>query len=152
MRRAALLLVVPLLALATACGGTSTSSLDASSSGGSAAAPSDAWLKYAKCVREHGVKDFPDDPKNLPQGGMQIPDKASKACEKLMEGVGQRVDTKDPKYLDKMTKLARCMREHGIDFPDPGPNGQLPPPGFNGGNQAKFDAAGKACASAGESQ
>ncbi|MEV0596918.1 hypothetical protein [Nonomuraea cavernae] len=144
MRRVALLLTVPLLALATACGSAQPAGGDAVGAPTTSAA-NDSYLKYAKCLREHGVKNFPDDPKQLPAGGTQIPEEAGKACEKEMQGVAKTIDGKDPAYLDRMTRLAKCMRGHGIDFPDPGPDGKMPGPDFNGGDQTKFDAAMKEC-------
>jgi hypothetical protein len=45
---------------------------------------------------------------------------------------------------DAMLKLAQCMREHGIDMPDPGPDGRVT---INGGaaDRATMEAAEKAC-------
>ncbi|GII79403.1 hypothetical protein Sru01_43850 [Sphaerisporangium rufum] len=145
MKSCRLLLAVPLLALATACGGTATAGPGdaAGPVGTSAAAPDDARVKWARCLRENGVPDFPDNPDDVPSSGVAISDEAFKACEKYHPG--KRIDTKDPAYLDRMTKLARCLRGKGIDFPDPGPNGELPPPDFDGGNKEKFAAALKAC-------
>jgi hypothetical protein len=151
MKRVSTLLIVPVLALA-ACGGTSSGDGIASAGGAkgstsaSASAPSlspdDARLKYAKCLREHGV-NMPDDPKQIPKSGIEIPDSAMKACEKWQRAMGgRRIDMNDPATRDRFTSFARCMRQNGIDFPDP-PN--MPPPDFDGGNRPKFEKAMKAC-------
>jgi hypothetical protein len=145
-----------LLALA-GCGGTAAGNGVASAGHGkgsgtpsaavrSSTDPQEAQLKYARCLREHGV-NMPDDPKDLPSGGLAISDTAEKACKKWMQGVGTVLDANDPQTRDRFLKLARCMRAHGIDWPDPQP-GSLggPPPDYDGGdNKPKFDQALKAC-------
>ncbi|MDA0632326.1 hypothetical protein OUY22_02785 [Nonomuraea sp. MCN248] len=143
MRRVALLLM---LALVTACGNAGPGD-----PGSTAEGTNDAYLKYAQCLRKHGVEGFPDDPKKLP-GGVEIPEKAGKACAAEMEGVGKTVDTRDPAYLDRMTRLAACMRGQGIDFPDPGPAGAVPDPGYDGGDKEAFDAAMRTCSAQLEGQ
>lgn len=108
--------------------------------GGSADAPDrvskarDGALKFAQCMREHGI-DIPD-PKVDADGGMAVTlkggprsgnaeadlDKAQKACGKFMEDVGggKPLDAAaQAKLQDAMLAHARCMREHGIDMPDP---------------------------------
>lgn len=140
MKRIALF-ALPFLALSlAACGGGSKDGKSSS------VAPDQAKLRYAKCMRDNGV-NMPDDDKALPSTGLEIPDKAQKACEKWEKQMGGKtIDMKDPATRDRFTKLARCMRGQGIDFPDPGPNGEMPPPDFDGGNRTKFDAALKVCA------
>jgi len=154
----------------------------------------DAALAFAKCMREHGV-DMPD-PKfsdngssgggfMIAQGGPggQRPDdataKASQdACQPIMDKAQQDMPQPSPaeqaKMRDQALKFARCMRQHGIDMPDPtfdsnggaqihmgtagsgdtagnGPvtagNGAAPPPP---GDNAKMDAAAKACGGPGK--
>ncbi|MBC6457218.1 hypothetical protein [Actinomadura sp. HBU206391] len=148
-RVSTLLLTVPMLAL-TACGGSSGDGI-ASAGGGKASAsasarasvdPDQAQLRYARCMRENGVA-MPDDPRDLPKGGLAIPDKAMKACEEFQKALGgTRIDMNDPETRDRFTKLAQCMRKHGFDFPDP-PN--MPPPDFDGGNKPRFDRSLKDC-------
>jgi hypothetical protein len=92
----------------------------------------DAALKYAQCMRKHGV-DMPDPQFN--GGGMsmqiggpgtaRIPkatlDTAQRACRKIMEDVKPPSMSKEDqaKAREAGLKMARCMRAHGIDFPDP---------------------------------
>jgi len=86
-------------------------------------------LKYAACVREHGVPNFPDPSAN---GGLRVPvDQSSPAfaaaqarCHKLLPGGGLpaagAATHPSAQALASMLKTSRCMRRHGIyDFPDP---------------------------------
>jgi len=116
-----------------------------------------AMLDLARCMRENGV-DMPDPEfsggrvTQRMKGGN--PDKmraAEKACEKYRSQIKAPEMSASDKEEFKKAALAnaRCMREHGIDFPDPvfDPNGgarvkidkRLNPEG------AKFQAAQKAC-------
>lgn len=116
-------------AAVAACGGAG-SSTDSANSSDSA---SDGPLKFAKCMREHGV-DMPD-PKVDGKGGMAVTlqagpksgpaeadlEKAHKACAKFLEDLaGEPLDAAaQAKLQDAMLAHARCMRKHGIDMPDP---------------------------------
>jgi hypothetical protein len=140
-----------------ACGG--------SASGEDAQAKSeDAALKFAQCMRQHGV-DMPD-----PQqggGGIQIQagqngvdpqsqtfQDAQSACNQVMRDAIPADQRPDPTQMrDQLTKLAQCMREHGIDMPDPQLNsdGSLefggPPASGSGPNRSDpaFQSAQEAC-------
>ena len=88
----------------------------------------DAQLAYARCMRENGI-DMPDPSPN--QRGIQLsvpkgtsPDKvdeADKACQKHLEAVkGPDLSPEqEKKFQEAALAQARCMREHGIDMPDP---------------------------------
>ena len=116
-----------------------------------------AMLDLARCMRENGV-DMPDPEFNGGRVTQRMkggnPDKmraAEKACEKYRSQIKAPEMSASEKEEFKKAALAnaRCMREHGIDFPDPvfDPNGgarvkidkRLNPEG------AKFQAAQKAC-------
>jgi hypothetical protein len=88
--------------------------------------PEDAMLKFAQCMREHGV-DMPDpdpgggihvDGRNLSESQM---DAAQSACQKWMdmaepEDGGQEMSEEEKQtFLD----MAQCMRDRGYNFPDP---------------------------------
>jgi len=137
-----------------------------SSNGGSAAdretKMQDAALKYARCMRENGV-DMPD-PK-MEGGGIRMtspkgvsPSKmgaADKACRKILEAVKppEMSEAEQKEFRTAALANARCMREHGIDFPDPtfGKNGEASVRIGRGSGidpeSAKFKAAQKACES-----
>jgi hypothetical protein len=119
-----------------------------------------AMLAMAKCMRENGV-DMPDPQFN---GGrvMQKMDKpvnadvmrkAEKACAKYREQIKapEMSDSQREEFKKAALENARCMREHGIDFPDPtfdsngGAQIRLRGKGLNP-DSPKFQAAQKACA------
>ena len=104
--------------------------------------PSEAPLKFAQCMREHGV-DMPD-PTVTADGGVMIavgapaeagggttgdsPDTkefeaANKACEHFMKDAMGQFDPPSEEDQKKMQEQAlafsKCMRDHGIDMPDP---------------------------------
>jgi hypothetical protein len=90
-------------------------------------------LKFAKCMREHGV-DMPD-PKVEKDGGVSMVQRrregdgvtdakmeaAQKACEKHLEAGGRpaRDPAREARMQDALFAYARCMRSKGIDMPDP---------------------------------
>jgi hypothetical protein len=124
----------------------------------------DAALKFARCMREQGL-DFPD-PKTDEDGGIQIGgprvgdrdpakmERAQKACQKHLDKIRPPKLSEEEQAQVKKEALAhsRCMRGHGIDFPDPefpeeggarvriGPGSGLDP------RSPKFQRAQKACA------
>jgi hypothetical protein len=110
-----------------ACGGGG-----AATAGDSRAELREAALKYAQCMRKHGV-DMPDPKfngggiavqiggpgtKRIPKATM---DEAQRACRKIMERVKPPSMSKEDqaKARESALKMARCMRERGFDFPDP---------------------------------
>jgi hypothetical protein len=124
------LILVALAATASlavaACGGDDKPS--SSSQATREAAMRKSLLKYAQCMREHGV-DMPD-PKfdggrvEMSGGGKIDPDKmrtAEKACKRYQEQVKPPAMSESDKEKFRKQALAnsRCMREHGIDMPDP---------------------------------
>ncbi|MEU6795755.1 hypothetical protein ABZ907_29035 [Nonomuraea wenchangensis] len=98
--------------------------------GGGPAAPGPAGtqgdgVKYAQCMREHGVEM--DDPGveggirlQMPSGGKAVLEKAQEACKKYApvtagKGAGEVPAADQAKFI----AYAKCMREHGVDMPDP---------------------------------
>lgn len=106
----------------------------------------DAIRNFAKCMREHGV-DTPDPGENEAPAINFSNDPATTtaldACKKLLPGGGMPKKL-TPEELDKARKDAKCMREHGVDMPDPDVNGgaRAVPMKEDG---AKFEEALKAC-------
>jgi hypothetical protein len=159
------------LALA-ACGGSPDGDRVASLSGDGATGttngaakdadkdPQQAALDFARCMREHGV-NMPD-PEVDEQGRIRVrigaggggerPDPkkleaAQQACGDLMGG-GDGDRQLDPAERDAMVAFARCMREHGIDMPDPTGDGlMLRRDGDQGPDpdSEKFQQAEQAC-------
>ena len=150
---AALLIV---LALA-ACGGGG----DSGGRTGTTATedPQEAGLDFARCMRDHGV-DVPDPDAN---GGIQLNvgpgddlgkvERAQKACQPLLTNAAPKLTDEQRRVMqDAALAFARCMRDHGIDMPDPtfGAGGivtQKDSSGRAGSNpdDPKFKAAQKAC-------
>jgi hypothetical protein len=122
--------------------------------------PQQRALDFARCMRAHGV-DMPD-PEVDDQGRIKLrigaggagrrPDPkkleaAQKACGSLMGG-GDGDRQIDPAERDAMVAFARCMREHGIDMPDPTGDGLVVRRDGDGGpdpESAEFQAAEQAC-------
>lgn len=142
MRR--LLLVVPalILALGTAagCGEASDGGEVASANGetesggtGEAAQMSDEERSraFVDCMREQGI-DLPDPD---PDGGGGLLDldelgvtreelrPALEACREYAPFGGDGDGQLDQETLDQLTEFAQCMRDNGVDLPDPDPNG-----------------------------
>jgi hypothetical protein len=155
------LAVLPIVLGLSACGGgRSDNGVATANSGGVAAAASpsqsidarDAQLRYAQCMREHGV-DVADPEPGKPvritgNGDKTNYDKlqaAQKACQPILEQGGVAPDANDPARQDANLKYAQCMREHGVDVPDPKPGEGLKIQAPEGGDKAKTEAAQKAC-------
>jgi hypothetical protein len=95
--------------------------------------PEAAQLEFAKCMREHGI-DMPD-PETAPGGGFtqrlevgkddaEKMQAAQQACDHILANAGNFRGELDPEQLDKLVDFAQCMREHGVDMPDPTTNGK----------------------------
>ena len=97
-------------------------------------------IKFATCMRSHGVPNFPDPGSG---GGIQISNGinpsspafrgARNACAGLLPGGGRgRGHVSEARKL-QMLQLAECMRAHGItDFPDPTSSPPSAPPSGGG--------------------
>jgi hypothetical protein len=110
------------LALA-ACGSSASGSSD-----DTRAKMEEAGLKFARCMRAHGV-NVPD-PK--PDGGgrslvrvgkgisPQVMRSADQACRRYLIAAAPKLSPAQQAELrDQALKFARCMRSHGVDMPDP---------------------------------
>ena len=87
-----------------------------------------AQVKFAQCMREQGV-DMPDPGAD---GGLAIKvgpgsdidpeefEKASKECEQYRKDMRPNLSEEEQQeFKERALEHARCMREQGIDFPDP---------------------------------
>jgi hypothetical protein len=90
----------------------------------------EAQVKFARCMREQGI-DVPD-PAPGGEGGIQIKiekasgvspedvEAAEKACAEFREAIRPQLsEAEQAEFKAQALENARCMREHGIDFPDP---------------------------------
>jgi hypothetical protein len=165
-----------LLAAACSSSPSSTGSGGSPNAGGSANSPS--AVAFARCVRSHGIPDFPD-----PDSSGQVPKEtaqqlgvsssqlqaAQRACQHLYPGNGGAISasleqceqTGDcpqamvQRVLNGMRMMALCMRSHGVPgWPDPTVDSEGRP-GFNllhaqgfNPNSAQIDNKMQECAHA----
>jgi hypothetical protein len=84
----------------------------------------DKAVKFAECIRAHGVADFPDpDAKNDFQYGVSVSPtvwkRATTACKDL-QPPGTLSSKRTPKQQSASLRFAQCVRDNGVkDFPDP---------------------------------
>ena len=143
------------MALVSAChSGSPTSSPPSSPAravGG--AQPSTGPLALSRCMRAHGVSNFPDPDAQghlmLPAGGPGGMDPSSpqfqaaiKACQSLADAVSGQVLS--PENLDGLAKFAKCMTQHGIAM-SAGGNGQVSFPDGLDFHSPQFEAAYHEC-------
>ncbi|MFC7385012.1 hypothetical protein [Sphaerisporangium rhizosphaerae] len=151
--------LLPLLLVATAACTRPADGEHVASAGGSAAPTAtaslsllDQGIRWARCMREHGVPQ-PDPVVNHGDGiryqGLakdavdgNVLEKAQQACESL-----RPVLPADVRQLKQGLSrvLAQCMREQGVaDFPDPEPDGHFEiEPSVE--NDPRFPAAKETC-------
>ena len=99
-----------------------------SSGGNNTAATHEQAVKFAECMRENGVSDFPDpDAAGEFDYGVSVTPAvwtaAVHAC-KALQPPGSLSAKRSTKQQSAALRFAQCVREHGVkDFPDP-TNGQ----------------------------
>lgn len=119
--------------------GENTTDESSSTTTTAAVDPEQAFLDFAACIREHGV-DMADPEVEVAGGGFAFgitveggsaegdPSSgeidqmtaANEACQHLLEGVVQEFERPDMSEMqDQMLAYAQCMRDHGVDMPDP---------------------------------
>jgi hypothetical protein len=156
----ALVAALGLALAASACGGDSAEGAEVASLGGSSTQtetettttgasedPQEILLDYTECMREEGI-DLPDpDFSGGPRGGFRIqlgpngvdPDDpefqaAREKCQPILASLRQQFDPERREELQEAAlEFAKCMREHGIDMPDPDFSGGGPSRRSEGG-------------------
>jgi hypothetical protein len=103
-----------------ACGGGGSGS----DGGGGSASREEAGLEFAECMRGHGVET--EDPKpgqNIEIGGDPndpATKKAEAACNGKLDKVAQETTPEeDEEFKEGWLAFAQCVREQGIEMPDP---------------------------------
>ena len=143
-------------------GGTTTTAASPGGGGGAVAAGEDRFYLFAKCMRDKGI-NVPDPepgggPVRIGPGtGIDMGDpkfeQAQDACAKelgdLIPGAGDPSQRQE--FQDKALAFAKCMRENGVDMPDPtfGEGGRVEQR-LEGGvspDDPKFQEAQKKCES-----
>jgi hypothetical protein len=172
--RPTILLSLLLAALGlAACGSSSSPNTGgATSAQGDSPANQAKGLAFARCMRSHGVPNFPDPtgggglrlqlqsgPSGTSVNGVAVNgpafQSAMQACRSYLPNGGHPSAAQTAKAKAQALAMSRCMRSHGVpNFPDPqfrsGPGGgvgiQLNGPGIDP-NSPAFQAAQKACGS-----
>jgi hypothetical protein len=137
-----LTIILGLLAAAVglaACGSSGSTSSTAGEL--TAASKYHSALRFAQCMRSHGVPSFPD-PSANGRGGLQIQQNSSgssgsvtvdgvavnapafesamQACRSVLPNGGRPTAAQSAKLRSQALAMARCMRSHGVpNFPDP---------------------------------
>jgi hypothetical protein len=164
---AAIFAAAGLAVLAAACGaspGSHVAQLGStttpSSSTASATSPQEnGAVAFARCMRSHGVRNWPDPPSRgaaarkptLQQLGVSNSQfqAAQRACQHLLPNGGLPPNQAERRQITAQAlKFSRCVRAHGVpSFPDPGSDGRIPDPASLGIDQGspKFEAANQAC-------
>jgi hypothetical protein len=120
------LFALALVALISAgCGSNAPSETGSTRTGGKKkATDQDKAVKFAECIREHDVPDFPDpDAKGDFKYGVSVTPavwrKAVDACKDL-QPPGSLSSKRTPKEQTAGLRIAECIRKNGVnDFPDP---------------------------------
>lgn len=125
----------------------------AAPSAGPSLSQQERGIKFAQCMREHGIEMDDPDPNGGPVrvriGGNGPVDRekveaAQEACKEYSpfgEGGPAR---NDPQMQENMRKFAQCMRDNGVpNFPDPDGNGIRIDKSV--GEDPDFEAAQKLC-------
>lgn len=147
-RMTAALVAAMMMLLLSGCAGDSGAAGVATLGGESDGAADDAeeqdleeqMLEFTQCMRDNGV-DMPD-PEINEDGGVSFKrgsgsgagpmgadreavQDAMEACQHLRpEGGGQFSPEDRAEMQDQMLALAQCMRDHGVDMPDPDVTGE----------------------------
>ena len=152
-----------------ACGSSQPNTGGSTSAQGDPANSAKA-LAFARCMRSHGVSNFPDPtngelklqvqktPNSTSVNGAEVNgpafQSALQACRSYLPNGGHPSAAQTAKAKAQALAMSRCMRSHGVtNFPDPqfqpGPGGglgiRIGGPGINP-NSPAFQAAQKACA------
>jgi hypothetical protein len=139
--------------------GGSTGSTGTSGGGGNTSSDSrEQAVKFAECMRDNGVREFPDPGASgeltidgIANGSSLDPSTAAfkqaiSACKDL-EPSGFTGHKRNAQQQQAALKFAQCIRDNGVaDFADPDPNGPLlDVDGSKPGLKAALDAAMQKC-------
>jgi len=108
-------------------------------------------VRFAQCIRDNGVPDFPDPDANG-RFSHSIHDKddpalraALEKCRDIAPG-GQHENFGDPAFVAQALAYAQCMRDNGVpNFPDPDSDGRFRGITHEQQGDPTFDAAAQKC-------
>lgn len=125
-------------ALALIGAGCGSSAPHSATTGGKPGGLAAQAFAFARCMRAHGVANFPDPQVHTSANGASVAIKAvgastpqsqvaQKACQGLLPGPGDRGSPAQQQARTRvLLAFARCLRTHGLPkFPDPDSHGQL---------------------------
>jgi hypothetical protein len=124
---AALAMIAMVAVISAGCGGTGSSGNTSTASSDSTATTADIHaqgVKFADCMRENGVPDFPDPDASgdFVYGVSVSPEQWMKtldACKDLQPPGSLSAD-RTPEQQSAALEFAQCVRDNGVpDFPDP---------------------------------
>jgi hypothetical protein len=135
------LTLIAVIAVISGCGSSSPAGTNPSSGNGSGGnstlAHAQKGVKFAECMRSHGVGNFPDPAASgkltidAVANGSSVDTstpaftRAISAC-KALEPAGFTGTKRSSPQQQAALKFAQCIRANGVkDFPDPIPNGPL---------------------------
>ena len=136
LRAAPLVVMVLATGILAGCGSSGSSSVAAQGGSSSKQHDSAQLVRYAQCMRAHGVTNFPDPTSSgaltLTKSTVESPQfhSASQACRSLAPA-GSQNGSGSPQMQAQALRFAQCMRAHGVtNFPDPSTSGPDGPIGF----------------------
>jgi hypothetical protein len=132
LRRARAAAVITVIAaaplLAVACSGSPSSTGSGGSPNAGGSANSTSAVAWSRCVRSHGIPDFPDPgssgqvPKETAQQ-LGVSDSVLRAATGACAALNPHQPPSQAQQRQQLTddlKFAQCMRSHGVpNFPDP---------------------------------
>jgi hypothetical protein len=137
LRPTAALTLIAMVAMVSACGPNAPVATGSGSSGGANTATNvEKAVKFAECMRDNGVSEFPDPDASgqfiygIKAGSSLDPSTAAwkqaiSACTEL-EPAGFIPTTFTSQQIAARLRFAQCIRENGVpDFPDPSNHGPL---------------------------
>ncbi|MEN3310467.1 MAG: hypothetical protein V7603_6669 [Micromonosporaceae bacterium] len=151
--------MLALLLLVAACGKADGGSQVATGGGHASASTSAAPgaqgdpFKFAQCMRDNGITNFPDPGAAGSVGGNGPPagstteevTAATAKCKQYLPNGGEMPKT-NPEELDRQRRFAQCMRANGVlDFPDPQGDGGSRSIPLDKANSPAFKAAQAKC-------
>jgi hypothetical protein len=123
----------------TACGSGGRATTGQRTPSGAASADTAAVAREAvRCIRAHGLPNFPDlvyDQQSgtwtIPAGTQKPPRSVAAPCMSILDRLPGKKRQRPLSAADiaKLRRLAQCLRQHGLaDWPDPNAEGEFPLP------------------------
>jgi hypothetical protein len=117
------------LAACTAQPGQDNGIASAQSASASSTGAVNDGVKEAQCLRDQGIpaqdpatsQDKPRIPESVTREQL---DAAYEHCRQFAPDYGKEPPPMDPARVELLRKFAQCMREQGLDWEDPDPNGR----------------------------